>query len=235
MRGMDLAGDPTEENGAKAAFAAAAAGVLGLAAVGVWLRGGLPFEGVDLSLRASYILRHKYCWTAGWLLAGVGAVLVVNLFFVLASRWQTRGRGKCRLAMILATAGLGADLSGLGLWIVVAPGLDAAGLGLVERIAGALSLFVAKILYSSAGVFLVLSGRKELSPSLLWLSFGVWLSGFWVAAATLCECRPAQLWGLGTLVILFVVWSALLGFHFLGIPRSAKATAGPSFTPDPRD
>ncbi len=217
---------------ARAAFAAAAAGVVGLAAVQLWLRPGLPFDGAELSDRASYLVRHHKCWTWGWLLAGLGAVLVVNLYRVLAARWRSTCEAFCRLAILLATAGLAVDLAGIALWMIVAPGQDAAGLGLVEKMAGAFSLFIAKILYSTAGVLLTLAGWRELSRGLIALGFGVWLSGFWVAGATLCGCGWAQFWSLGTLVVLFIAWSTLLGLRFLGMPRSPESS---SFTPDPRD
>jgi hypothetical protein len=217
---------------ARAAFAAAAAGVLGLAAVQLWLRPGLPFDGAELSDRASYLVRHQKCWTWGWLLAGLGAVLVVNLYRVLAARWRSSCEGFCRLAILLATAGLGVDLAGIALWTIVAPGQDAAGLGLVEKMAGAFSLFVAKILYAAAGVLLTLAGWKELSRGLIALGFGVWLSGFWVAGATLCGCGSAQFWSLGALVVLFITWSILLGLRFLGMPQGPESS---SFVPDPRD
>jgi hypothetical protein len=220
---------------ARAAFAAAAAGVLGLAAVQLWLRRGLPFDGAELSDRASYLVRHHKCWTWGWLLAGAGALLVVNLYRVLAARWRSSCEGFCRLAIMLGTAGLAVDLAGIALWMIVAPGQDAAGLGLVEKMAGAFSLFIAKILYSTAGVLLTLAGWKELSRGLIALGFGVWLSGYWVAAATLCGCGSAQFWSLGTLVILFILWSVLLGFRFLGLGPAGRNQSGTGFAPDPRD
>jgi len=227
--------DSREKGIARAAFAAAAAGVVGLAAVQLWLRPGLPFDGGKLSDRASYLARHQTCWTWGWLLAGLGAALVVNFYRVLAARWRSACEGSCRLAMLLATAGLGVDLSGIALWLVVAPGQDAAGLGLVEKMAGAFSLFAAKILYSTAGVLLTLAGWRELSRGLIALGFGVWISGLWVAGATLCGSGPGQFWSLGALVILFIAWSTLLGLHFLGIRPGTDFPGDPNSILDPRD
>ena len=217
-----------------AALAAAAAGVLGIAAVWLWLKSGLPFEG-DVSQRASYLVRHHKCWTWGWLVAAFGAVMVVNLYRALAGRWQNRGEASCRLAMILATAGLGVDLSGIALWVLVAPGLETGDLALVEKTAGALSLFVAKILYAAAGGLLTLAGWREMGKPLAALSLGVWLSGFWVAGATLCACGSAQFWSLGALVTLFIIWSTLLGLRFLGFIPAGRVDSATGFAPDPRD
>jgi hypothetical protein len=127
------------------------------------------------------------------------------------------------------------DLAGIALWMIVAPGQDAAGLGLVEKMAGAFSLFVAKILYSIAGVLLTLAGWKELSRGLIALGFGVWISGLWVAGATLCGCGSAQFWSLGALVILFIAWSTLLGLHFLGVRPGTDFPGDQKSILDPRD
>jgi len=218
---------------AVAAFAAAGAGVVGLAGVQLCLRPGLPFDGVDLAQRAQYLERHGRCWSWGWMLAGIGALLVVNLYRVLAARWEGTCAGKCRMAMILATAGMGADFAGIALWMLVAPGLDAAGLSLVEKMAAALSLFAAKILYASAGVLLTLAGRREFPRPLFILSFGVWLAGLAVAIATARAAGSAQIWSLAALVVLFIAWSSLLGFHFLGLEAGRAGVA--VFHPDPRD
>jgi len=208
--------------------------LMGLLAVGAWLRPGLPFEGGDLSERASYLLRHSRCWTGGWLLCGFGALLVVNLYRVLAARWSGASEGKCGLAIILATAGLAADLSGVALWMIAAPGLGADQLKLVDKMALALSLFVAKILYSLAGMLLTFAGWRELPRGLGVLAFAVWLSGFYVAGKTACGCGPGLFWGLAVLAILFIAWSAALGVHYLRI-SPGRMGGEASFTPDPRD
>jgi len=232
---MTAAVDSKGHGVARAAFAAAAAGVVGLAAVQMWLRPGLPFDGVEPSQRAEYLLQHHKCWTWGWLVAAIGAAFVVNLYRTLAERWRGSHAGTCGLVMLLATTGFAVDLTGIALWLIVAPGQDAAGLGLVEKMAGAFSLFVAKVLYSTAGVLLTLAGWRDLSRSLIGLGFAVWLAGFWVAGATLCGCGSAQFWSLGTLVILFIVWSTLLGLHFLGVRPGTGYSDNPSSILDPRD
>ena len=220
---------------ARAAILAAAAGVLGLAAVAAWLRGGLPFGGADIARRAAYLSHHRQCWTWGWLIAAIGAILVVNLYRAMAAQWQDRAGPACRLATALAVTGLGVDLSGIALWIVVAPHLAPEDLGLVERIAGALSLFAAKLLYAAAGSLLTLAGRREMGKPLTALAAAVWLGGLCVAAATWLGSGPAQFWSLGALATLFIVWSTLLGLRFFGIGWVPSRAGDSGFTPDPRD
>jgi hypothetical protein len=230
---MTSADSSTRKDVGIAALAAAASGILGIAAVWLWLKRGLPFTG-DVSQRASYLVRHHKCWSWGWVIAAFGAVMVVNLYRALAARWQERHLGTCRLAMVLATAGLGVDLSGIVLWMLVAPGLETGDLALVEKMAAALSLFVAKILYAAAGGLLTLAGWREMGKPLTVLSLGVWLSGFWVAGATVCSCGSAQFWSLGALVTLFILWSTLLGLHFTGILSTTRPESA-GFISDPRD
>jgi hypothetical protein len=232
---MDLAHSAIHRSMARAALLAAAAAILGSAGVAAWLREGLPFAGADIARRVAYLSQHQRAWTWGWLLAAFGAVLVVNLYRAMATHWQNKAGTACRLAMILATAGLAVDLSGIAIWILVAPGLGAEDLGLVERIAGAMSLFAAKILYAGAGGLLTLAGWREMGKPLTALATGVWLAGFWVAAATGCRCASAQIWSLMTLVMLFVLWSALFGLRLLGIGPGKHRQESPQFTSDPRD
>lgn len=217
---------------ATGALAAAAAGLAGAIGVVMWLMPGLPLGGKELVDRSAYVVKHHKCWTWGWLLAGIGAILVVNLYRILAARWEAGG-GWCRFAMLLATAGLAVDLAGISLWIVAAPGQQGDSFLLVERIASALSLFAAKILYAGAGVILTIAGRRELSGWLFGLAWLVWLSGFAVACFTLCSGARQQFASLAVLAVTFIAWSALLGFHFLS-PRTGADPSRP-FAPDPRD
>jgi hypothetical protein len=230
---MEAMRGPSTKAIARAAFAAAIMGTLGLAAVAAWLRRGLPFEGADLSERAAYLLKHSRCWTWGWLVCTLGALSVVNLYRALAGRWRSACEERCRLAMVLASAGLAADLSGIAIWMIAAPGIEPENLALVDKLALALSLFVAKILYSLAGLLLVWAGWRELPRGLGLLSLAVWLAGFTVAGKTACDAGSHLLWPLAALVVLFVTWSALLGFHCLR--AVAGGGGGASFSPDPRD
>jgi hypothetical protein len=218
---------------AAGAFAAAGTALLGAIGVVVWLLPGLPLGGKELVDRAAYVVKHHKCWTWGWLLAALGAVLVVNLYRLLAERWVLEGGGPCRFALCLATTGLAVDLAGIAIWIVAAPGPDGS-FAIAERIASALSLFAAKILYAAAGLLLTWTGRRELPGLLSGLALVVWLSGFAVAYFTLCSCERQQLYSLGLLAVSFIVWATLLGLHFRD-PRLERDPSGRSYAPDPRD
>ena len=226
---------PTSRSSVAAgAFASAAAGLAGAIGVVMWLMPGLPLGGKEVLWRAGYVVRHHKCWTWGWLLAALGAILVVNLYRLLASRWEAAGGGLCRFALLLATAGLAVDLSGIAIWLVVAPGPERSSFPMAEALASALSLFAAKILYAAAGLLLTWAGRRELPGWLSGLALVVWISGFAVAYFTFCNCERQQLYSLGLLAVTYIAWATLLGFHFRGL-SSTPDPSGRSYSPDPRD
>lgn len=214
------------------AFASAAAGLAGAIAVKLWLMPGLPLGDNDLLKRASYVVRHHKCWTWGWLLAALGAILVVNLYRLLAERWILEGGGACRFALCLGTAGLAVDLAGIAIWVVVAPEPGDGNFVTVERIASALSLFAAKILYAAAGLLLTWAGRHELPRWLSGLALVVWLSGLAVAYFTLCACDRQQSYSLALLALTYITWATLIGFHFR---KPVREWPPRSYHPDPRD
>ncbi len=223
--------DSSSRSIAAGAFASAAAGLAGAIAVKLWLMPGLPLGGNDVLKRAAYVVRHHKCWTWGWLLAALGAILVVNLYRLLAERWVLEGGSACRFALCLATTGLAIDLSGIAIWIVVAPGPGDGSFVIAEHIASALSLFAAKILYAAAGLLLTWAGRRELPAWLSGLALIVWLSGFAVAWFTVCRCERQQFTSLALLALTYITWATLLGLHFRNRPDSPDR----SYAPDPRD
>ncbi|HEU5179536.1 MAG TPA: hypothetical protein VFW45_01990 [Candidatus Polarisedimenticolia bacterium] len=224
--------DSSSRSVAVGAFASAISGLAGAIAVKVWLVPGLPLGGNDVLKRASYVVRHHKCWTWGWLLAALGAILVVNLYRLLAERWILEGGSACRFALCLGTAGLAIDLAGIAIWIVVAPGPGEGGFEIAEHIASALSLFAAKILYAAAGLMLTWAGRRELPGLLSGLALIVWLCGFAVASFTLCACDRPQFYSLALLALTYIAWATLIGFHFR---KPVREWPPRSYHPDPRD
>ena len=221
--------------GALGGFLAAGASLVAGAGVMLFLRPGIPFVGLDLPGRMKYLADHQRGWTAGWLLAGLAALALVNLYGVLAWRWRTRSSQLCRLALILSAAGLAADLSGMAIWGLVAPGLEGAAFEVVEKTAVALIFFLSKILYTLSGVFLTIAGAREWPGWLVGLSAPVWISGALLGAATLGQRALAQTWALYSLVAFFILWSLLVGRWFLRQVLPPPDPAGSRFVPDPRD
>ena len=218
--------DSKEKGIARAAFAAAVVGVLGLIGVQLWLRPGLPFDGVELSQRASYLERHHKCWTWGWLLAGAGALLVVNLYRVLATRWRSSCEGYCRMVCCSRPqassdlAGIASDDRGAG--------AGRRRLGLAERWRR-FFLFVAKYRQHRRRAQPLAAGRnfhEDSSPC-----FGVWLvsglRGPLLVDAARRNSEP------GHIVILFHCWSTLL--DCISNPPGQRLLRPPVLHPRPGD
>src|SRR2546426_53093 len=93
----------------KLAYLAAFANILAAALLLFVLRRGLPPRG--LLARAAFISSHEAGWRLGWFSWNVAAVTLLGLFLALASRWKNEAPVLCGLAIVLATAGLAADLS----------------------------------------------------------------------------------------------------------------------------
>jgi hypothetical protein len=96
----------------KVAFLAAVANALAGAAIVFVLRLGLPPQG--LSARSAFISSHQVLWRLGWLGWNVAAITLLGLFLALASRWRSEAPFLCGLAIVVATAGLAADLGAEG-------------------------------------------------------------------------------------------------------------------------
>lgn len=193
------------------AFLAAAANALAGLAMLFILRMGLPPEG--LSVRSTFISSHLVVWRLGWLSWNIAAITLLALFLALASRWSKEAPLLCGLAIVVATAGLAADLGAESL-LAGFTGSTLHDLSLVQSEALLLTGYVGNGLYTVAGIFLTAAGRKELPTELLALASLVWAAGLWLSAATLVESSSGEAASTGILMASFVLWAALLGKWF---------------------
>ncbi|MDP9299740.1 MAG: hypothetical protein M3P43_02415 [Actinomycetota bacterium] len=190
-----------------AAFANALAGGLTLFV----LRRGLPPQG--LVTRSTFISSHRVLWQLGWLAWNAAAITLLGLFLALAARWWKRAPVSCGLAIVVATAGLGADISAEAL-LAGFTGSTLSHLSLVQSEGLLLTGYVANGLYTVAGILLTAAGRKDLPVGLLALAGLVWATGVWLSAATLLGSTTGETVSTGILIASFVVWAALLGRWF---------------------
>jgi hypothetical protein len=190
-----------------AALANAVAGGLTL----LVLRRGLPPQG--LVERAMFVSSHRVLWRVGWLAWNAAAITLLGLFLALAGRWGKRAPVLCGLAIVVATAGLGADLGAEAL-LAGFTNSTLAHLSLVQSEGLLLTGYAANGLYTVAGILLTVAGRKELPAGLLALSGVVWAAGVWLSAATLLGSTTGEAASTGIIVASFVVWAALLGRWF---------------------
>jgi hypothetical protein len=195
----------------KVSLGAALANLLASALMLFVLRRGLPPESLDT--RSEFVSSHETLWRLGWLSWNVAAVTLIGLLLVLASRLKHEAPFLCALAIVVATAGLAADLSAEALLI----GLSKQSPGTFESIqteALLLTGFVANGLYTLAGILLTVAGRRLLPRALLVLAALVWTAGLWLAAATLVDSSTGEIASTGVLMPSFVIWAVLLGRWF---------------------
>lgn len=195
----------------KVAFLAAVANALAGAVMLFVLRLGLPPQG--LLDRSAFISSHQVLWRLGWLGWNVAAITLLGLFLALGSRWRKEAPLLCGLAIVVATAGLAADLGAEGL-LAGFTGSTLQHLSLVQSEALLLTGYVGNGLYTVAGILLTTAGRKELPAGLLALGGLVWAAGLWLSAATLLGSSTGEAASTGILMASFVMWAALLGRWF---------------------
>jgi hypothetical protein len=200
--------DISSGNARKVAFLAAGANALAGAAMLFVLRLGLPPQG--LSVRSAFISSHQVVWRLGWLGWNIAAITLLGLFLALASRWRKEAPFLCGLAIVVATAGLAADLGAEGL-LAGSTGSTLHDLSLAQSEALLLTGYVGNGLYTAAGILLTAAGRKELPTGLLALAGLVWAAGLWLSAATLLGSSSGEAASTGILMASFVLWAALLG------------------------
>ena len=194
---------------ARVAYAAAAVNLVAAAVMGLWLRHGI-FLG-DLSARM-WVARHFALWRLGWLLWHAAAILLLTLFVVLSLRWRDRAPVLARVSLLVAAAGLAADLAAETFFIAFQPRTISANLFVVSgSYSVVLTGYLGNGLYTAAGIMLTWAGRRDLPRMLLWLSVPVWGAGLWLSAATLAGSEWGQVSSTAILMPMFVLWAFLLG------------------------
>jgi len=190
---------------ARVAFVAAGVNVVALLCMGAFLRLGLPGGSSTFAERARYISTHRAVWITGWLAWNFAAMSLLGFYVVLAERFRSGAPHLVAFALILATAGLAADLSAEGILMTVTPNFT------FERVAITLTGFVGNGLYTLAGIALTLAARRTLSRALVVLGMTTWAFGLALAAATLARAPGAQVVTTALVMPLFILWALLVG------------------------
>src|SRR5262249_32660495 len=136
---------------------------------------------------------------------------LLGFYVALAVCWWRGAPVRCVLALLCATAGLAADLSGQGLSMGVSPRIRQEAFATAEEVTGVLTGYVANSLYTLGGVLLVGAGAPALPRRLLALSAVVWAAGVALGVAALLRSPAGQVWSTAVLMAAFVLWSALMG------------------------
>jgi len=188
-------------------------GVVNLAAglvMLVFIRSGVPAGQGDLDERLSYVAGNGSVWRASWFVWNLAAIALIALYVVLALRWRERAPVLCRVAVVLAAAGLAADVGAETLLMVVSPGAERATFELVESIAFALTGYLGNGLYTVAGILLTIAGRAVLPRPVLVVAWIAWIAGLALSAATLVGSESGQFASTAVLMPVFVLWTFLL-------------------------
>ncbi len=180
--------------------------VVAIALAAIGMRPGTAI--VPLAERIAYLSRAPAGWTLGWGSWMLCALALVALFAALAHRLDGP---LVRLGLVLAGAGAAIDLLCDDLQLAVLPevarrGNDALFLTL-ERAAGSGGTVVANGLYTIAGLLVTLRLRREAGLSrVVWVGYGVFVSGMSMVAAGLAgEPRWVE-WVTGPTIGLYCLW-----------------------------
>jgi hypothetical protein len=182
---------------ARAAFVAAGVHVVAAVAMLALLQPGLPVAGSALADRMAYVSQHTAAWWLGWLTWHAADLTLLAFYLALAGRWGLQAPVRCVLALLLAGAGVAADIGAQAVYMGVAPRLGPEAFVVAEAVAGVLTGYVANGLYTVAGMLLVWAGAAELPASLVLASLADWPGG--------------QFWSVAVLMPAFVVWTLLMG------------------------
>jgi hypothetical protein len=175
------------------------------------LRPGLPVPGSTPSGRLGFIKRNPALWWSGWILWHAAAVSLVLLLVILAWRFGRRAPIRAAIAVIVAVAGLAADLSTEAFLMGAPQSLDERAFVFAEAGALVVNGYLANGLYTLAGILLTWAGARELPRPVLLLSVVVWGAGLVLAGASLSRSSAGQVWSGAILMSSFVLWAALVG------------------------
>ena len=181
---------------------------IGLALAVVGMR---PGTGVNpLADRMGYLASHPPGWVAGWCVWGLCALVLVGFLGALSARSRERQEGAVRgLAVSLAAAGAGVDLTCDTLWITVIHDVAASGqvqlFVALERMLGAAGVVVANGLYTVAVLLVALTLREGRPQGYATFAFGMLMvaSGF--------TGDPHHLeWVTGPTITCFLAWMVVV-------------------------
>jgi hypothetical protein len=179
----------------RVAYLASATNALAAAAMLVLLKPGLLGD-------QAWIASHKPLWIFGWLLWQLAAISLVAFYAALSIRFRDRAPIRCHTALVVAGAGLAADLAA-ETYLMIRP--DAL------RMLAPLTGYLGNGCYTVAGALLLWAGARGLPRWLILLGVLTFAAGVALSAATLAESQIAEQVTTAALMPLFVLWSFAMG------------------------
>jgi hypothetical protein len=205
----------------------------------VVLRHGLETN-PNLDDRLRFLTEHKAWWIAAWLVWNAAALSILYFFVSFASAHARENRAQTallQLAVLMATAGIAADLSAEAIEMGVLPRLAYEALGdrgergfaaahsnfhAWHRAAVMLTGYLANGLYTLAAILITWTTRRSY-PAWTWLAgLVVGAAGLSLSAAALSDSAAGMLWSNVVLVPAILTWQ-------LGVALAAaeRARASP--------
>jgi len=194
--------------------------LLGLAAMGLFLRPGMLIE-PDPFQRATYIAQHSTLWAVGWGAWMLAAVSLVAFYVWWGSRLAAPYAAT--VGVLLAALGSVFDLSGefISVLVLVERSLpvlgtstawDPAGFVFYERIVTLLTAGAANLLYTLGG-FVLMLWTVSLPRQVRWAMWGTWLSGLGMTFAAVFNQADGLTATTAVLFPLFIAWTVWMGRH----------------------
>ena len=179
----------------RVAYLASALNALAAAAMLLLLRPGLLGD-------QAWIAEHKPMWIVGWLLWQAAAIGLVAFYSVLAIRFRERAPVRTQTALVVAGAGLAADLAA-ETYLMVRP--DAV------RLLAPLTGYLGNGGYTVAGILLLSACARGMPRWLIALGALTFAAGIALSAASLAQSETAETITTAALMPLFILWSFAMG------------------------
>ncbi len=185
------------------------------AAMALALRRGLETN-PNFQDRLNFIVHQRALWIGGWLTWTAAAIAILYFYSTFSS---THRLG--RLALLLAVAGIAADLSGQAIEIGVLPGLAARIVGLsagvhqfitLHRTAVMMSGCIGNSMYSLSALILAWSARRVYPVWVRSAGIATGCFGLALSVAALMDSAAGMLWTNVFLVPCILLWLAGVAF-----------------------
>ncbi len=213
-----MAPEVSARSASRAAYVAAAFNLIGAATMLFLLEPGLPVDwqgqldgGSLLAGRQAWVASHRAMWWTGWITWHAAAISLLGLYVALAGLWRVHAPILCPLALLVAAAGLAADLGAETIYMGVLPGLGREAFATAEVTGSLFTGYLGNGLYTVAGAMLTIAGSRELPRSLQAHAWLVWGLGVWLSAAALSQSSRGMFLSTAALMPTFVLWTVLLG------------------------
>jgi hypothetical protein len=169
--------------------------------------------------RLEYLCQHRLAWTLGWLPWNAAAISILYFYHCFSEAHGTLHQSTkqvLRFAVLLAAAGVPADLSAECMQMTILPELARNVLThagaqtdlflTINRISVMLTGYLANALYTLAWAVMLFVTRKEYTAAVQVIGWLAVLGGICLSCACLLDSVPAMFWSTVLLVPALLLW-----------------------------